>query len=332
VSDNAIGGYFGWQEAHPGTPFHVPQDAFRSARSALAAYLAASRPSRLWVPWHVCGAVTDAVAFAGIPMARYALAADFGVPEELELTRGDWVLAVDYLGLCTPAIRRLLDRIPHERVIVDASQALFRRRLGGETLLYSPRKTLPLPDGGWIESPEASSPQWSDEEGSMARAASMRLRADGDVAKGYVAFQEAEASLAPPEPVAMSALTRYLLLQQDAGYVAARRLSNHATLARGLAMRGVVVPQPAPGEVPLYTPLHVPCAAAVRTELARREVYSPTFWPDATSPQDDPVGRALRDDTLYLPCDQRYDDAAMGRVLTALDDAMAASGRHYVKD
>ncbi|MGF6493023.1 hypothetical protein ABIE56_001180 [Luteibacter sp. 621] len=332
MSDNAIGGYFGWQDLAPDVVFPVPPHAFRSARSALAAFLTDRRPSRLWLPWQVCGAVTDAVAFSGTPMARYSLAPDRGVPDTLVLAEGEWVLAVDYLGLCDAPVKRLLARFPHERIIVDASQALFRSRLGGEAVLYSPRKTLPLPDGGWVDAPNAPAPVRADEEGSMARTAPMRLRAEGKVTEGYTAFQAAEASLEPPEPLAMSGLTRHLLSHQDVADVASRRRSNHATLARGLATRGVVVAPPAPHEVPLYTPLRVAGAAAVRAELAKRQVYSPTFWPDASPPPDDPIGRALRDDTLYLPCDQRYDDEGMGRVLAALDDAMTASGRHYLKD
>lgn len=332
MSADAIGGYFGWDSSQSDGTFQVPIHGFRSARSALAAFLAVRAPSRLWVPWHVCGAVTDAVTFAGTPMVRFALSADHGLPDDIVLATDDYVLVVDYLGLCAAPIRRLLARMPAERVIVDASQALFRHRLGDEAVLYSPRKTLPLPDGGWIDAPGAPAPQSADEAGSAIRANPMHLRAEGHLAEGYARFREAEASLESPEPVAMSALTRQLLSRQNADDVAGRRLANHATLAAGLAARGVFVRMPERGEVPLYTPLHAPGAAVLRTGLANRRVFSPTFWPDAASPAADPVGRALRDDTLYLPCDQRYDGVDMGRVLAALDDAMAATGRQYVKD
>jgi hypothetical protein len=333
MTEGPIGGFFAWDEPGGGAGGPSPGAAFRSARSALAAFLALARPARIWVPHYVCGAVVDAVAYAGILLARYPLAPDLGLPADLAVAPDDWVLVVDYLGLASGAVARATTQVPAARLVVDASQALHRERMGDEALLYSPRKTLPLPDGGWIDSPAyAASPSGDDEAGSDQRAEAMRLRAAGDLPAGYAQYQAAEASLADPAPLPMSHLTRGRLAHADLRAIASARLANHAQLARGLAARGVRVRAAAPGEVPLYTPVPVVDAAPVRRMLATLGVFSPMFWPDADVPADDLVGRRLRDHTLYLPCDQRYDSADMQRVLASLDHAMEQAGHRYMKD
>jgi hypothetical protein len=325
-----IGGYFAWSTAPAGSVHpEAPSVAFRSARSALAACLRQMRVRRLWVPHHVCGAVMTAVEAAGVVARRYRLDGTWGVPSEVALDDDEWLLCVDYLGLSGHAVDTALRRFPQSRVIVDASQAFYRQRVGAETLLFSPRKFFPVPDGGWTD-PAAivTVPTESDDEASTVRAGYLHARAAGRLEAGYAAYHAAEASLAAAAPVALSGLTRALLAEQDLTAAREARRGNYATLRQHLEGLGFQVPALPEAAVPLFVPASVPDAAPIRATLAAVGIFSPTFWPDALPPADDTIGRALRNDTLYLPCDQRYGYADMKRVADALEYVMQQHTRH----
>jgi hypothetical protein len=109
-----------------------------------------------------------------------------------------------------------------------------------------------------------------------------------------------------------------MLTTIDFGEVRRRRIANFIRLGDELRRHGFTIPDLPKGAVPLCCPVSGVDASTLRRALASRKVFSPAYWPDAIVPDDDPVGRTLRDDTLYLPCDQRYGDADMQRVARSL--------------
>jgi hypothetical protein len=292
---------------------------YLSGRAALAAAFRGMGARVAWVPWFVCGAVRDALAFAGVEARGYPLAADRGVPDALAPGEGEVVLCVDYFGMSGRGCDSAIARFGAGRVVVDASQALLHAPRPGVATVYSPRKFCGVPDGGLlVHAPGAPGPWPADEAASAARSRALELRSAGQVQAGYERFLEGEASLSDCAPRGMSTLTRRLLGRVDVDALRARRLANHAHLAEALRRDGYeVLPLP-PGEVPLCCPVVVADAARLRAALAARGIYAPAYWPDADVPADDTVGQLLRHGTLYLPCDQRYGADDMDRIARAL--------------
>ena len=70
-----IGGYFDLAPSGAREPLPWLDAAlrFQSGRAAIAAVFGANGARAVWVPWFVCGAVRDALAFAGVPVRGYAL-------------------------------------------------------------------------------------------------------------------------------------------------------------------------------------------------------------------------------------------------------------------
>lgn len=320
--DRAIGGYFGLppeavDAAAP--PWPGSAHRFQSARSAMASVLQASGARRAWVPHFICGVVDDALAWAGVQAQPYPLGSDYGVPDGLAIGESDWVLCVDYFGQSAGACDRAIARFGAHRVLVDASQALFHAAKPGATTVYSPRKFAGLPDGGLLVTPhDIAPPLPADEAASAHRRRHLVSRAGGDVATGYRQFQEAEASLNDCTPRAMSAATARAAAGIDWAGIAVRRRNNYSGLADALGAAGIAVPALAPDAVPLCCLVPCPDAVALRPKLASEGVFTAMYWPDARVPDSDPVGLALREQTLYLPCDQRYDLADMLGLATAL--------------
>ena len=327
MSIDAIGGYFSLDPGGGRGLAGLSRSlAYRSARSAMAAALAAAKPSAVWVPNFICGAVADAVRTSGIEAKRYPLSSWFGVPDDVKPDPGDWVICTDYFGLNSMAIDRAIIRFGAHRVLTDASQSLYFEARPGSTTVYSPRKFFGIPDGGLLVTPFEVAPPFASNEGeSLARSAHLLYRNVGQIEKGYSRYQAAEASLASCEPVAMSDLTRVLLGSIDAESAATVRMRNYNHLAEYLPLKSMDVPLLPSGAVPLCCPVACHDAESLRSKLTSRHIFTPVYWPDAEIPDGDCIGLRLRDHTVYLPCDQRYGESEMSYIANIMIETMEAS-------
>lgn len=319
-ANEAIGGYFA-SEQESGNGLGLLRDAtgYQSARSAIAAFLHVVEARTVWVPHFICSAVIDALRYTGVQTRRYPLSESRGVPTDLPMDSLDWLICVDYFGLAAHACDAAIALYGGDRILVDASQALFHTPRPGVATVYSPRKFLGVPDGGLlITSRSLPRPAMADESGSASRSQHLLSRASGDVAAGYVQFQQAEASLQDCTPRAMSRRTTEMLATMNIERICRQRIDNYLQLAGDLRQYGFTIPDLPTDAVPLCCPVFDVDAAFLRRELASRKIFVPKYWPDTVVPDDDPVGLGLRDSTLYLPCDQRYGVDDMQRVLRSL--------------
>ncbi len=321
-----IGGYFPLERGtSEGSHWLELAIGYQSARSALAAVIAARRPRIVWVPNFVCGVVNDTLRSTGVETRRYALTELWGVPQEVTLGSDDCLLCVDYYGINGTSINRAIDRYGVDRVLVDAAQSLFHLHRPGGTTIYSPRKFLGVPDGGLVRTTLAlRSSSEADESESVARCQHLLYRLAGSVEKGFKKFQEAEATLSGCAPVGMSGLTRALLCTIDLQSIARRRIENYQCLAEALRRLDLETVPLAVDEVPLCCPVRVDEAAALRLALAARAIFTPTYWPEAVIPESDSVASTLRDRTLNLPCDQRYTSDDMQYMVDVLQESITA--------
>lgn len=317
-----IGGYFQFEpEGGQGLPWLQEASAFQSARAGLAAALMAAQPQAIWAPHYICGVVDSMLLWLGVPIHRYRLAGDLGIPREVQPGPDDWVLCVDYFGLSAPRVAEASLRFGAHRVLVDASQSLYYQPPVGGSVVFSPRKFVGVPDGGLVRTPlPLGLPAGPDEAASRARCQHLATRSAGQVETGYTQFQQAEASLAGCVPQALSNHTRAMLGRIDFAQVAIRRRENYRTLAQGLAGGGFKLIDMAEGMVPLCFPISEVDAPLLRRKLLQRRIFTPTYWADANVPETDHIALKLRDNTLYLPCDQRYDANDMQTIIQALTD------------
>ena len=318
----AIGGYFG-VEFGVGT---LPQRfgdavAVQSGRVALGLALPPT-PATLWLPAYFCPPVASALEDTGWRLAPYVLKADWGPGDDVQPMAGDRVLLVNYFGLSGDAVHRAVEQFGVERVVIDASLALFSEPVSGALTAYSPRKFAPLPDGGLLMGsamlPELAEP---DEEGSALRSRHLLLRAAGDIQGGRRHYAEAEESLAfDVVPRRMSELTASLWATFDFEVAAIIRRRNYTRLSAGLRGRGFEVPELGTEAVPLCCPAIGLSPARMRRPLAECGIYCPAYWPGVTLSASDVHARKLQEETTFLPCDQRYGADDIDFILDRIDD------------
>jgi len=316
----AIGGYFALEhETGGGLDWLEYSAGYQSARSAFAAAVIALRPTTVWLPNFICGVINDTLHSINASVRHYALTEALEVPENVALAPNDLLVCVDYFGINGVAVRRAIERFGVEKVLVDASQSLFFDHQRGCTTVYSPRKFLGVPDGGLVRtSLQLKLSKTPVEADSVARCQHLLYRLADLTELGYTKFQEAEASLRGCEPVAMSQITRAMLMSTNVETIAAKRVSNYQRLASLLSTSGFDVPDLPPNSVPLCCPVSCGAAIRVRSELASQRIFTPTYWADAKIPEDDQVALRMRDRTVYLPCDQRYGEPELLRLTRAM--------------
>jgi len=324
IRSAGIGGYFSL-ECGIGQGLSWLQSAagYQSARSAIAAALTCAKPRAVWAPYYICNAVNDALLQSGVIVHRYKLSNTYGVPVDVKPEPSDWLICVDYFGINNAAVDDALDRFGCHRVLVDASQALFHRIRPGGTGVYSIRKFVGVPDGGFLISNLLLGPRREPNEiESFNRSRHLLARLSGAIEQGYAYFQDAEASLTSCEPVAMSQLTYQLIASIDFTSVAERRVTNYSWMAAELKRKGLkVLPLP-DGAVPLCCPVLEVNALRIKQKLSARSIFTPTYWPELTLPEADTVARSLRDTTVFMPCDQRLRGSDVEYAIRSLLEAM----------
>ncbi len=314
---------------------------YRNARSALVRGLLpiAAGLGTLWTPAFLCPAVTAALGEAGVRVATYPLAPAGPVSPDLAFLRaravpGDAILVVCAFG--HPPAGDLIRFAATRRDLLwieDRAAAAWPGAPWGDALLYSPRKILGVPDGGFLVLPDDRLPLPEEEPpapATPARFLPSLLRhedpAETDNATWFAAHRAREAAERVRSGPA-SRLTATLLSRLDLPTIAARRAGNRAALLYALppALRTFAAEtgDHAPGAIPHAVPVLLDDAPAVARRLAEARIFCPTPWTATVGTPDCPRARALAPRLLLLPCDHRYGPADMARVADALRAARA---------
>jgi len=323
---------------------------FRNARSALAlgACAAFGPIGTLWLPGFACRAIAGA-AQAAIRLGHVARAATYPLAPRgplspdpgflaKRLAKGDAVLVIAYFGRPPGLALRQLAQVRRDVTwIEDRAQALWPGPAWSDAILYSPRKLLGVPDGGYLvvtprgatrarplpDQPASPAPK-------EAPPALLRFE-DPDGRRNSIwfpAYQAAERRMAIA-PGASSRMTEALLERQDIRAIAARRRANHAALSARLppAFRsGFGAAPAAPAWIPQGLPVLVPDAAAVSARMAESRVFCPVIWPDGVDPGPCTRSRSLAGRVLLLPCDQRYGTEEMERIAEVFRASIPGAG------
>lgn len=315
MRSKAIGGFFELEFPAPKAPLHANTVNFQSARAAFLALLRAGQPRRVWMPYYTCCTMLASLQQADIPVVFYPIDRNFRIASDISLQEGDWLVYTNYFGVCTGYAASVIEQFGQDRVIVDASQALFASPFECLATIYSPRKFLGVPDGGWLVSKLHVKEPTQVDEGAYERALSLLKRAAFSPEVAYADHHRAEMTLFDQEPAAMSVLTRRILASVDFQEVRRARHRNFAYLHARLGQHNLLSLSPADVDGPLCYPFLVE-GRGLRELLIRERIYVPTYWHDVlelVAPNS--TEAFLANGLIPLPCDQRYGEAEMGRVV-----------------
>lgn len=315
MSENAIGGYFELELPQP-RPFPYPQaHRYQSARSAFLALLRVGKPRRVWMPRYLCDSMFAALREAGVEAVPYAIDEGFEVVTEIDLQAADWLYYVNYFGVRSDVVTRLLTQYHPAQVILDHCQAFYAPPPPCLAVIYSPRKFFGVPDGGLIVTDLPLEVPGIQDQLSKQRAQALLERLAVSPESGYQSYVQGESSLTDLEPRQMSLLTSRILASVDFASVRDRRNRNFRYLHARLGHVNRLALDPERIDAPLCYPLLIE-AEGLRALLISERVFVATYWPDVVehAGSGSTEARLVRQ-LLPLPCDQRYDEPDMARIV-----------------
>jgi dTDP-4-amino-4,6-dideoxygalactose transaminase len=275
----------------------------------------------------------------------------YGVSDDLAANKDEFAKSVEkygpgvvllhaYFGFDTlRRLRPLYSRLRERGIIVieDITHSLFSAfsKEGADFYVASLRKWFALPDGG-VAIPGHDEfdrvPKRGHEELVAVNVRAIRLKDEytksmrPELKEEYRRlFYSTEAMLDRDCGVyAMSETARSILSRMDFQALAEVRRRNFKYLLDHLPRDPRLVPVfaelPA-GVAPLYFPVFVDGdRAKLRAFLAEAEIYAPVHWeiPAACSPHSNEASAYVYQHILSIPCDQRYADRDMERILRRL--------------
>ncbi|MCF2901349.1 hypothetical protein E5N72_04235 [Pseudoalteromonas sp. MEBiC 03607] len=298
----AIGGYNQITLPSLNTCFQPNVCEFQSARAALYAYLEAKKIEMLYLPDYICDSIFPAIESLKIEIKFYSVS-ELLLPKQQFLNIDDVrsrVILVNYFGLLTKPIKEFVNQNPR-LFIVDNSQALFAEHIEGTVSIYSPRKFVGIPDGGYLLA-SCDIPMPNERFDSSPYLSHLLLRASGDVSKGYEKFLSAERALDSFYPKRISQISSYILASTNKEKIIHSRKSNYEYFQRKFDEANKLN-LPLNDQVPLCYPLKLDFPVNEICEaLIKKSIFLPRYWP---SKYNGEVGMGMFDKTLFLPIDER---------------------------
>lgn len=310
-----IGGYI--EADSSSCRLHKGAIRLNSGRNCLAYLIEARAIKRIWLPDYMCDSVRGVCDKMGVESVIYPIAESFAPDwNKLEIAEGDYLYLADYFGQLSSEDIAYALKIAGDKVIVDEVQSLFSPPHEGVDTLYSVRKFLGVPDGGFLYT-NADIHRSLPRSESRDRASHLFGRLER-TASEYFSVRKFNDEAVGNEPLMlMSNLTKTMIGKINLDEVKAKREENYRILEEALrSVNSLNLKQPI---APFAYPLLVEDGPKMRKAFAEKGVYIPTLWPNVLQDSDEKsVAYHYAADILPLPCDQRYSYGEMERIVDLL--------------
>lgn len=320
--DTAIGGYF--ELALPeyenrsdslGLKSHI---ALNSARNCLEYLLQARSPKRVYLPRFTCDVMLEPLQKTNTECVFYSINHSFEIVDDLEVSGDEILVYTNYFGIKDEYSFQLAEKYG-ERLVVDASQALFYKQHGNEHVIYSPRKFVGVADGGYLVT-DCRMDTELEQDVSYGRMSHLLKRAELGAEAGYEDFRKNDHDLVGQPIKTMSRLTQMVLNSVDYASMRESRSRNFSLLHHHLASRNELTISLGSFEAPLVYPFMVREAGRLRRELIDHKVFVATYWPNVFEwCNESEIEYALARDIIPLPIDQRYDEHDMKKMMEVIN-------------
>jgi hypothetical protein len=272
----------------------------------------------VYLPYYTCEVVLEPLNKLSIPWSFYSIDQDFEMTEKIVLGENEYLVANNYFGIKDAYIRTLASTFG-DRLIVDCAQAFFAGPIPGIKAFYSCRKFVGVADGGVAYADLPLDTMEFPEDITSDHDSHLYIRKESGAEAGFKEFQENEKKLDNQPILSMSGKTKEILEHVDYAMIVARRKANWQYLHDRLKDRNLLsLPEPGCFGCPMVYPFLVPDGEIVRRRLIEKKVFVARYWPNVTDDGIHATECMLRDQCVCLPCDQRYEEDDMKRIVDIL--------------
>lgn len=301
-----IGGYMGF-DLNNLNQFPYPNSRkYNSARSAFGDLLRNLKVESIWIPKFICDTMLKPLEILKINIKFYDLDIKFypQIPSKLE--KNDYLLYVNYFGICTQNQEKLLSLYPRDKIIFDHSQAFFVEPFLGSHTIYSPRKFFAVADGGLLitEKDVEDVKKLQHEDELIEQYKHLFIRFVSNAQQGYMQFQKAETMFNDCVPKKISPITELILNNINYSDIKEKRLNNfkylHAKLGK-FNQLNICLEN-------LESPLTYPFLSNKKHSeyLIQHKIFVPTYWNDClTRVSSNSTEYQFVNKITHLVCDHR---------------------------
>ena len=306
-SHDEIGGFFEFGLSRLNQfPYPIAMQ-YNSARSAFYDLLKNTFIEKLWIPRFICDSMIEPLNLLGVEICFYDLNSDFSPILPEVLMPNEYLLYVNYFGLCFENQKKLMELYPLDRLIFDHSQAFFIEPFQGINTLYSPRKFLPVADGGLLASalnmPEVA--QINDSADLIQQYQHVFMRLIDSAQSGYAYFLDAESKLNDCIPKKISPISELILNNLNYQKLKQERLRNFEYLHSKLGRFNQININLDAIESPLTYPFL--WREKLSNSLISKKIFTPTYWNDCLARvNESSFEYLLVHKVTHLVCDHRY--------------------------
>lgn len=318
----AIGGYFELAdyEAGKGFPLH-DGILLNTGRNALEYILRCLGDVKgIYLPYYTCEAVLEPLKKLHIPYIFYHINAKFEMVEDIQPKGGEYIIVNNYFGIKDAYIQTLADKYG-DQLIVDCAQALFAKPIPDIKMFYSTRKFVGVADGGVAYGVDDRNSLLYDEEDSSLHNSHLRIRKEQGAEAGFRDYQQNETKLDNQPIRQMCRSTRDMLWHIDYDIVMAKRRANFAYLHEALKDKNFLqLTEMDSFSCPMVYPFVTKIDRDLRRALIANKVFVAKYWPNVHQLTGYEMEYDLATRIVPLPCDQRYGEEEMHRIIEIIED------------
>lgn len=313
-----IGGYIEFEKYH-GKMLHSDGIKMNCGRNCLAYLILAREIRKLVLPYYMCCSVLELCQRYGVETRFYHIDSFFR-PENIELADDEWLYFMNFYGqMCQLEIEEYVYK--YQRIIVDFTHDYFHGPIKGTDTLYTCRKFFGVSDGAILYT-DVKHPEIEIEtDESFERLHYLLGRFERPASEFYDEAVKNNGRFRCAPIRKMSKLTENLLHGIDYQWVKERRTDNYAYL--NIHLKGINQLKVKDIEGAFAYPFMVSDGERVKKELAASKIFIPTLWPNVLdSMPEDTVEFQMAKNILPLPCDQRYTESDMKRMINCIFSIM----------
>lgn len=286
---------------------------FNCAKAAISFVLDRLHCELIYLPYYLCPNVCHEIECHGIEV-RYYYIDDMLLPLDIRDEKETCVYLVNYFGIMDKRFLEQVEKFENATVIIDNSHSFFCIPVlrKGVYNIYSCKKFFGVPDGAYLIAEQMIN-EFVEEKKVFSSEHALYLLDNLERGTNYCYQEKKEADKWLAENYGtISILGQKLLESIDYENVKQRRYENFLLYHENFKEINFI--QCEDESVPYIYPLNV--GKNIKEKLVAAKIYVPTLWSQLLQKQF--YGSReyhLSNETIFLPLDQRYNNADIGFII-----------------
>lgn len=313
-----IGGYFELQ-LRKGEHYHKGAVQLNTARNCLEYILRAKKYRKIYIPYLDSEVIWEPMEKLGIEYEFYSVDYRLDPVFDKQLNKDEVFFYSDTYGIKCCTVEKLVKRFG-KQLIVDNTHAFYSRPYQGVDTIYSPRKFFGLPDGAYLYTDTLLDEELEQDMAIPHMTHLMKRIEYGSASAGYQDFLTYCDSLIGQPVKRMSNLAAALLVNIDYENLRARQVENFHYLHNALGKGNSFEYDDFPSDTCPLSYMFYSEDPDLRKRLIENKIYVSTYWKATLDlVEKDSAEYKIVNCLLPLPCDHRYDEEDMKRIVDVIN-------------